>query len=207
MVPDGVSDSVLRFAQHCQVAVCICGEEDYVAQVVAIWNCLTEFPKGVSEDDLLAAVTAICLVANGFFAFAEKCVSPDYTRGASRRANVNAILRLAQQRYADPDLTLGQLARDLQVAQEHLSRALASETRRSFRTAFRTHLNGIRLLAAIVKLQAGRTPPIRRIAADVGYPNSKELDRQFHRWFRISPRRFRGLITKIPRHCLQVRPC
>lgn len=54
MLSDAVTDAVLSFVQQSQVAVGVCAEEDYVAQVSALWTCLAAFPRGAVEADLVA---------------------------------------------------------------------------------------------------------------------------------------------------------
>src|SRR5204862_610415 len=106
----------------------------------------------------------------------------------TRRDRVNALLHLTRQNYFRADLSLGQLAARMELSVEYLSRALADQTGH----AFRTHLNGVRLLAALVRLQAD-TCSLKMIAQDIGYPDTGELDRQFSRRFHHTPREFRRL--------------
>lgn len=140
----------------------------------------------------MAAVIAMCRVANGFFRSVIRNVGVPSDSGRQPRMRVNALLRMAQDRHVDPHLTIGQLARTLGQSRTVISRTLATETGRSFQSTFRTHLNGVRLLAAIIKLQSSER--ISAIAPAVGYIDTKELDRQFHSWFGMSPSRFRMLI-------------
>jgi AraC-like DNA-binding protein len=196
MLSDAVTDAVLTFVQQSQVAVGVCAEEDYVAQVSALWTCLAAFPRGAVEADLVAATIAVCRIATGFFVVGDHRNSPKRSHGDrnSRRTSVNNVLCLAREQYFCADLTLGGLAKHLGLSGAYLSRALAAETGHPFRT----HLNGIRLLAAVARLPRGLAP-LSAIATQVGYPRTGELDRQFHRWFRLSPRQFRTLLGALPR--------
>ena len=106
---------------------------------------------------------------------------------------MNVLLCLARENYASADLRLGRLADRMELSIAYLSRALAAETGHSFRT----HLNGVRLLAAMVRIQAG-TWPLSTIAEQVGYRSTGELDRQFSRRFGLTPRRFRTLLRVLP---------
>jgi hypothetical protein len=47
-----ISENVLLFVQHGQVAVGICATGDAVDRAVAIWNCLAAFPM-VGETSFL----------------------------------------------------------------------------------------------------------------------------------------------------------
>jgi AraC-like DNA-binding protein len=192
MFSEAVSNAARVFVQQCQIALGTCADDDYVAQVSALWTCLDRFPRGGDELDVVVAATAACRVAAGFFA-ASKSDRLQPRRRASRRAHISFLLRLAQERHADPQLTLGRLARQMNFSAEFLSRSLAAETHHPFRT----HVNGIRLLAAIVLLKE-RSLRVSSIAARVGYVSTGELDRQFNRWFDINPRRFRQLLTLVP---------
>ena len=192
MFSEAVSAAARGFVQQCQIALGTCASDDHVAQVSALWTCLDRFPRGGDELDVVIAATAACRVAAGFFA-PSKSHRLQLRRCASRRAHISFLLRLAQEQYADPQLTLGRLARQMNFSVEFLSRSLAAETNHPFRT----HLNGIRLLAGIVLLRQ-RSLRVSSIAAQVGYDRTGELDRQFNRWFEINPRRFRQLLTSVP---------
>jgi AraC-like DNA-binding protein len=196
-LPDGISDGLLRFVQLCQVAVLSCAADDYVAQVVSIWNCLAMFPRPAREADQLAASMAVSRIARGFFAAERRFQCADPATGAPvRRCHVNRLLQFVRERYSDPDLTLGLAASHLGLSVPFLSRALNAETGPVFGSPFRSHLNGIRVLAAIERL---REPiPFHAIAKDVGYRNTGELDRQCARWFDLAPRDLRRFLTQDP---------
>lgn len=196
-LPPEMSDCVLTFVQRCQVAVLVCANEDYAAQVVAIWDCLALFPKGVRGVDLLGAVTAVSRVAQGFFgAPSESAMRARPPMGTRRRRHANAVLKFARERYSRPNLSLALAASELELSVEYLSRALAAETGHSFKRPFRSHLNGIRILAAIQLMQRPMT--LNAVAAQVGYSRTGELDRQFERWFRLTPRAFRACLRQDP---------
>jgi len=187
-----VSDAALAFVQQCQVAVLACARDDYVAQVVSIWKCLSRFPRRSSDADRLTAVIAVSRIATGFFS-----TRPDPKWQASttpRRRHANAVLRLARAHFACPDLTLGSVASELQLSVAFLSRALSAETEHALKSAFRCHLNGIRVLAAIDHMRGSAS--LSAIAHAVGYARTSELDRQFERWFEASPRAFRRLLRR-----------
>lgn len=192
MFSEAVSDAARGFVQQCQIALGTFASDDYVAQVSALWTCLDTFPRGAEELDIVFAATAACRVASGFFA-SNKSGRLQLRRCASRRTHTSFLLRLAEEQHADPELTLGRLARQMNFSAAFLSRSLAAETNHPFRT----HLNGMRLLAGIVLLRQ-RSLRVSHIAARIGYGRTGELDRQFNRWFEVNPRRFRQLLTLVP---------
>lgn len=190
MLPEGTFDDGLQFVQDCQVAVLACADDDAVAQAVAIWNCLSGFPKSSDADDLAPAAVAVWKIAKGFFESpGEPRRAVERMPSSSGRKHANAVVRLLRQQYREANLTQRHAAEQLDLSQAYLSRILRGELGGAFGSAFRAHLNGIRLLAAIVQLPSGRS--FRTIAEEVGYPTTGELDRQFHRWFGVSPRTFR----------------
>lgn len=195
VLPDGVSDGLLGFVQLCQVAVLSCAADDYVAQVASIWNCLAMFPKRACETDRLAASMAVSRIAKGFFAVDRRFDRADPAAGATaRRCHVNRLLQFVREHYSDPDITLRVASSHLGLSIAFLSRALNAETGPVLGSPFRSHLNGIRVLAAVERL---REPgPLYAIARDIGYPNTGELDRQFARWFDLTPREFQRFLTQ-----------
>ena len=196
-LPDRISEGLLGFVQLCQVAVLSCAADDYIAQVVSIWNCLAMFPKRACEADQFAASMVVSRIARGFFAAERHFECADPAEGAPvRRCHVNRLLQFVREHYSDPDLTLRVSASHLGLSVAFLSRALNAETGPVFGSPFRSHLNGIRVLAAIERL---REPiPFHAIAKDVGYRNTGELDRQFARWFNLPPSDVRRFLTQDP---------
>jgi AraC-like DNA-binding protein len=191
MAYNEMSDTALRFVQRCQVAVGVCAEDDYAAQVSALWYCLDTFPRdSPAVRDLTAACAAVYRIAVGFFGSLTGTRS-SLGGNAQRvgRRHVNALLQAMIMQHGDPALTLGQLAASLDLSRSHLSRTLAAETGHSFPT----HLNGVRLLSAIMKLR-DPVDRVKSIAAGAGYSGTGELDRQFQRRFGVTPKQFRGLL-------------
>jgi len=184
MTTEPVSEHVLNYVQMCQIAVGICAADDYVAQVSALWSLLEQFPRGGTGSSLAMTVVAIHAVAEGLFRERHYPIHPN-RRPTVRRGYVNRVLRIAHEEYACVELTVGAIAKRLVLSPEYISRALAAE----FGHSFRTHLNGIRLLAAVVRLYDS-TDSIHVIAERVGYRRTGELDRRFRRVFAMSPRAF-----------------
>jgi AraC-like DNA-binding protein len=146
MSPDSVSASVLAFVQRSQVAVGVCVEQDYAAQVSALWTWMAELPRARSEAERMAAAVAVCRISAGFFLVGDiRVAHAPVQTGGGRRRNVNMLLRYTRENYASADLTLGDVARRMDLSIAYLSRALAAETGH----AFRTHLNGIRLCRGV----------------------------------------------------------
>lgn len=144
-----MSPSVLDFVQRCQVATGLFCLVDFCSQSDAIVDCVMSCPRFGSQDDAVATVCALSLLAIAFF----KSVSSDQHHRVSedkrrRRAYVNAVMSAIRKEFALEHLTLGTLARRRGLSQPYLSRALSSETRHSFPQ----HLNAVRVLAAIVML-------------------------------------------------------
>lgn len=189
--PENVSDVVHGFVQHCQAALGAFTVDDYVGQVTALWDALSLFPRPITTDvELLTLVVAISRLAAGFFQ-ATRAGRTSIPRPS--RAHVNALLRLIRNEYYSRDLTLNSIASRLRLSRSYLSRALARETQHSFPT----HLNCIRLLAAVDKLRRGEER-VAAVASAVGYRSSGELDRQFQRRFAMTPRQFERLIVTVP---------
>jgi AraC-like DNA-binding protein len=190
--------------QFCQVAVLSCTADDYVAQVVSIWTCLAMFPRHACKADQLAASMAVSRIARGFFAAERRFDRADPAADATpQRCHVNRLLQFVREHYSDPDLKLRLAASHLGLSVAFLSRALNAEVGPVRGSQFRSHLNGIRVLAAIERL---REPiPFHAIARDVGYRNTGELDRQFSRWFDLAPGNFRRFLSQDP--TVQVERC
>lgn len=200
--PSSISDRVLTFVQECQVAILACSTEDYMSQVVALWNCLDSFPLVRTPQDQRAAAIAVSRVADGFWSPSRR---NDYNklrpaRASRRRKHVNDVLQIAHKRYSEVHLTLALLARELHLSHEFLSRALSAETGHTLKGLFRRHLNGIRLMAAI-RLLKSEDLSCTDIARRVGYSRPGELDRQFDRWFKLTPSQFRRILREAPTSC------
>lgn len=188
------SQNVHAYIQQCQVAVGLCARMDYVAQASLVLGCLKGPASQVADLDRIAAAIAIWKVADGFLKPRELLTGQmEGNYSTARRAHVHRLLQSVRENYSCTDLTLGRMARHLKLSAGYLSRALGAET--GF--AFRTHLNGVRMLSAVLRMH-DRTVPIRAVAARVGYPDTKELDRQFWRWFRLRPRDFRSSLALVP---------
>ena len=194
MICDGVSEAVLEYVQRTQVALGVCAVEDYVAQVSAIWSCIRSFPRFTNDIDASACATAMYRIAAGFFSAHRhpQRLHPS-SHPTMRRTHINNVLGFTRAELGCPQLKLETLASRMRLSLGYLSRALAAETA----YPFRTHVNGMRLLAAVLRFH-DPSLTIGCIAREVGYVSTGELDRQFDRCFGLSPRRFAALIRDIP---------
>jgi transcriptional regulator GlxA family with amidase domain len=192
-LPKGISALALAYVQHCQVAVGEFGIADVARQFDALWNCLGIFPRHVEhEQDAVAVVCATFMMACAFLK-SEARVACGCTASSRRRQHVLQVLAETRRQFRNPALCLGILARQHGLARSHLSRAIAAESR----YRFRTHLNGVRLLNAVVHL-GDPTVAIKQVAGLAGYLATGELDRQLTRLIGMTPKVFRSLLAHGP---------
>jgi AraC-like DNA-binding protein len=197
-----ISDAVFQFTQEAQVAILSCAYEDYVSQAATLWRCLRAFPKNASGPDLTSALTTVCRVARHFvLAGGVNGISCDL-RKSKRRSHVNRVLGAVHERYRSRHLTLGSLAREINLSSGYLSRSVAVEMKLSVGSSFRMHVNGVRLLAAVIELTSGSFKSHAQVSESVGYISTGELDRQFHRLFGVSPRECKQALSRVPPDCL-----
>jgi AraC-like DNA-binding protein len=186
-----VSDISFAFVQLCQTALGVCTYGDFVAQMGAIWSCLCAFPRNGNEAELSTAITAVAQIANGFFAVG--AFRHELDSVAPPRAHINSLLLRIRSNYSNRTLTMTAIAESIGVTQSHLSRSLLRHTRFDFAT----HLNGVRVLAA-VDLIASHSLPVAEVATLVGYRSTGELDRQCRRLFGLTPTHVRDLLALAP---------
>jgi AraC-like DNA-binding protein len=191
------SEEQLSFVQQCQVAVLDGTNADAVCRAVRMWSCLSAFPTQKDELTTALAVAAVCHVSQWFYCHSDNSVARPHANCTDRRRRANAVLERARQGFFRRDLRLSHIAVEFGVSREYLSRLLAIETSLSFQSAFRTHVNGLRLLAAIDHLHYNANS-ISVIAGLVGYRGNAEMDRQFRRWFGLSPTQFRRFMRRVP---------
>jgi AraC-like DNA-binding protein len=176
------SDASFLFVQRCQVALGRCYAADIATVVETLWDCLDTFPVPHARDvDRIPAMVSVYRIAVRFFATCNQCRALRAPHETVRRRRVNQTVGLIIDNYRDEDLTLSNIADRLAVSSSLLSRAIATETRHSFPT----HVNGVRVFAAISHLGHGER--VKSVAALAGYRSSGELDRQFGHRFGIAP--------------------
>ena len=73
---------------------------------------------------------------------------------------------------------------------------LARIFRKCFGCSIKDYLQIVRLKRAIQMVASGRLP-LTQIAYENGFADQSHLNRQFRKYFRISPGKFRGLIQEV----------
>jgi AraC-like DNA-binding protein len=183
------SDDALAFVQRCQVAVGISVLNDYATHLTALWECMASFPRPPClQEDCAVAAMAVSRVATRFFDVESDRPAPGSDDRPARR-HVNDILRMVQLQHGRPDVRLGGSAAHLGLSASYASRILANETQHSFPE----HVSGIRVLAA-VRLLALDTLQVKNVAHLSGYSGTGAMDRQFKKWFGLSPLEFREVL-------------
>ncbi len=201
MVPSPVSESLLLFVQQCQVAILAGTAGDYLDLVTSMWSCLDRFPRDSELMQSLVAVAVVARIAKGVLNRPVQLRLRLQGPLASRRRHANAALLFARQHYASRGLSQAQVAAHFGLSRGFLARALSAETGRHQSSAFRRHLNDIRLFAAVNRLAAEASPLLKLIASDVGFSHTAFMDRQFKYRFSICPRTFHGLLRMVPAGC------
>ena len=184
-----ISEPILTFIGQCQVAAGACATSDLAARATVVWKCLESFPRGVPYDELAASATCVFLMARGYF-LSSRAAPPNRRRPGRRHAA--SLIAAVNTLHSVPEVTLQWISRDIHVSCGYLSRVIVANTG----YPFRTHLGGVRLIAAVFRLglQGG---PLSAVAAKAGYRSTGEMDRQFRRWFGLSPREFRALLSRV----------
>lgn len=99
---------------------------------------------------------------------------------------VREVVRLIVENYADPDLSLGQVARRLAVSPVRLSRILNRQVGVSFRQLLRqTRIEEAR------QMLASRQYSVKEVAARVGFADSHYFSRSFKQVTGLSPSEYR----------------
>jgi transcriptional regulator GlxA family with amidase domain len=104
-----------------------------------------------------------------------------------RRGALLAEATLAiEARFADPDLALGDVARQIATSERQLQRVFAELAG----SAFRDEVAAVRMQHAAALLQ-GTDLPVADIARRVGYRQAAQFAKAFRRHHGVSPSRFR----------------
>lgn len=194
-----VSPAIHEFVQRCQICAGMFSLCAYPVCAGGLWSVLAQLPADIMElheADALTAVTALRRLSQGFF----RCspfASPIPPISTPER-RVNDVLCIIRTRYATDGLTLRNIADELRVTRCYLSRLLRWETGHSFPT----HVNGVRLLAAVEVLSSAER--VKEAARLAGYSSTGELDRQFKRRIGLTPKRFASLATACKRRPMAV---
>lgn len=181
----------LEFIQRCQTTLGAFLAHDLVTEFSAVWTCLESFPRNRSERETAMAAGAVCALAHGLFERVP--VRCDQLRQPSTRSTVAFALSRIRLDFRKGDLSLVDMARELNLSYTYVSRSFSCHTGHGFSA----HVNGLRLLAA-AGLLLQRELPIGGVATAVGYVSTRELDRQFQKRFGLSPKRFGCLLGLLP---------
>lgn len=112
---------------------------------------------------------------------------PDGSRIDSR---VSAVLDYVEKTHLQPYCRLVDIAQDLRMSRTHLGRLVLKDTG----VTFKGHLQLSRMNTAARLLQETNLS-IKEIALSAGYEFVPSFDRQFRRYFQVTPGRFRRLTT------------
>ena len=160
----------------------------------SVWSLFRRVPHcGVDERALVAFV--VTLLAERLIAAISLVAStPGLQAGSPNLFNhgVRALSIVAQD-YKNPELDLTHIAQRVGLSRCHLSHLLRSGTGHPLPI----HLNGFRVSTAVLLLRGDTA--VKSIAFDVGYRGTGELDRQFSRWWRMSPMQFRRVLPEAAR--------
>ena len=100
---------------------------------------------------------------------------------------VGAMIQFLHEHYADPDLSLAELSRKVNVSERHLARLFQSHAGKSFCG----YLIDLRMKAA-AELLAGSPLDIKEIAGRVGYNGPSNFIKYFRIHAGCTPREFRA---------------
>lgn len=185
---DGVSDETLRFIQSSQ---CIAGWwtawSDPCGMVPSVWELFRRVPHCCGRERGVV-VFVVSLLAERLTGAVGSAARTVHTRDHCARA-----LAIVAAEYSNQDLDLAHLARRVGLSRCHLSHLMRSGTGHPLPV----HVNGFRIARAALLLS--QDIPVKSIAFDVGYRCTGELDRQFARWWRMSPIEFRRVLPEASR--------
>jgi AraC-like DNA-binding protein len=187
---DSVPDTVLQFAQRCQLVVAEWPHAPLYRFLPRLWACLQSCPRA-GEETCVGACQTLARVAHGFPVRVgerrDRFPSTQHSRRVGEDHVYFVLMHLASESGGHGlETSLGHVAQILGWSRFHLSRTMTAVTH----VPWSIHVNGFRVLTAL-QLLAGSDCPVKEIAWQVGYPRTSELDRQFHRWFGFSPLRYR----------------
>lgn len=160
----------------------------------AIGRVVATIPGGLSAEQRAAARKQIdeawqrllsAALSPGPSAVATEA-TPSCQLSAVADGRVMRALHEIERRYADPQVRLGQVARQLAVSPTHLTQLLKLSSGRTFGA----HLHQ-RRIAAACRLLVETTLSVKEIATRVGYASTTQLDRHFRKLVRRSPSAYR----------------
>ena len=185
------STDVSDFVQRCQMVAGLWSDtSDEITRLVAVTDLLARFP-------IKAPAVERRIAASVFSRFATRLILEVGAPRSDVRSNASQLLTIQHWRvrlvlsellakHADRQLRLTSISREFGVSASYASRLVGQET--GF--GFENHLNAIRISKALALLQNPRLI-LKEVAAEAGFRDTAELDRQFKRNFAITPSTFR----------------
>lgn len=179
-----VTPDVHAFIQRSQYCAGLFSAAAYQTSVSALWSLIADCPSGsdLAAAEAITLVVALRRLSAGFLRHDYEHRMVVNAGCAERR--VDEVLQIVRARYSTYGLSLCKIAENMHVTRSYLSRLLRHETGHSFPT----HLNGVRLLAAVDAV--ARSGRVKEVASTVGYASTGELDRQFRRRLGFPPKQF-----------------
>jgi AraC-like DNA-binding protein len=179
--------SLLEVMQRTQVAIGLLSCDGDLRYVSDIWRALRTISRLYPDGPDPVCVGILFRVSNGICRGA--WLQPRSRSGQDMRggeALAERAVRFVATHYQDHGLYVGDVAGALSVSRSYLSRTVSDHTGESLLT----HLHGIRLARAVVRL-ASTNDPIKVVAFDVGYRVTGDLDRHCRSWLGASPQQLR----------------
>jgi transcriptional regulator GlxA family with amidase domain len=180
-------DALVRFCRQCQVSAAAFLPPTDTAQVLsAVWRALRAFPEITEEATRHRVIWILLGLARHTLdrSWQQAVLSPAGIRG-QRRWGILALEAIIAADRRRP-ISLAALAKSLSVSRWHLCRAVRQATG----VGLPTHLSGLRVLEATLLL-ADSDLSVEAIANALGYRYASGLDRDFEKWFHLSPTKVR----------------
>jgi AraC-like DNA-binding protein len=183
-------DSLRRFVRECQVTAGAClPPADCIEVLHRTQSALSCFPAIGSSELLIPAAHATVGLATHVLDCFQSCSSHIYMNDLRKRSLVSEMIAAAFALHTSPSASLTNICATLHVSRCHSSK----ELRRATGVGFRMHVSTFRLLTS-VSLLAASVAEVRVVAAASGFHHTGQLDREFKRWFHVTPRSFRRSI-------------
>jgi AraC-like DNA-binding protein len=181
------SRTLFRYAHRAQLLALAWLEPDPLVLLPLVWTALRPILPGFSIAEVPHAAAILVQLASRFF---------DVARAPRRRqqtsvtgATVSRALELILHTATDTDVSLAKIAQHMHLSVSRLSHLIRTQSGH----AFRTHVNGVRVLAAI-RLLPSYDCSVKEVAWRVGYPDTPSLDRQMVAWTTLRPRDFKRMM-------------
>ena len=146
---------------------------------------LLRHPGAVDEAGMAIAAHLLDLAALGLGARGEMAARAD--RGGLRAVRLQAVLRIMQQRFAEPDFSAQKLAAAAGLSERYVNELLFEAG-----ASFTTRLTELRLRRAVDLLARGAQRRISDVAFACGFNDLSYFNRCFRRRFGLTPTAARG---------------